>query len=195
MGEHRLRKPGESVKKCDEEKRVKKVLRESFHWMLDGNGAIKSVTALRAKTAPELQGEMYGQRLWNFGAEPEDQDSIKASVGDALLTVEDDSFYCRFTCPFQTGMVHLRVVTVVGTSGHELNVFTQTVLDGHESLSAQEAITLTLLGSGYDAKRIAEKMRCTHSTVQTYILRARRKLGIFNFVELVAYCARAFWIP
>jgi DNA-binding CsgD family transcriptional regulator len=59
-------------------------------------------------------------------------------------------------------------------------------LEGQKELSPRERDALTLLGSGMNRARIAEKLMISEHTLRVYIESARTKLGAANTVQAVA---------
>ena len=136
---------------------------------------------------------LLGGRFWELGSQPSDQAKLKASIGEAILAKEDTVFSC-----LMSNFLHgeeVRVSIIVNDSMATqvaVSVFTQPLLTGHQLLSTKENKALEILASGCLPQEIADQMACSRSTVQTYLLRARKKMNIDSFVGLTAYAARVY---
>ena len=59
-------------------------------------------------------------------------------------------------------------------------------------LSDREMEVFTLLGQGYETKRIADELRLSQKTVQVYCGRIKEKLGLDNATALIREAVRSF---
>jgi DNA-binding NarL/FixJ family response regulator len=61
-----------------------------------------------------------------------------------------------------------------------------------ESLSDRELEAFELMGQGLTTEQVAERMRVSPKTVETYRARIKEKLGLSNFTELIQQATR--WV-
>lgn len=169
---------------------MKPIIDRGLHWWLDSRGAIINILP-SSFTGPTGLDNLLGSRFWELGSQVPDQARLKASIGEAILAKENTSFFCSMK-----NLLHgeeVRVLIFVNESAATqvaVSVFTQPLLQGHQQLSSQESKALEILANGCLPQEIADQMSCSRSTVQTYLLRARKKLNIDTFVGLTAYAAR-----
>ncbi|AOY59840.1 MULTISPECIES: response regulator [Desulfococcus] len=62
--------------------------------------------------------------------------------------------------------------------------------DGYESLTPREQEVMTLLGEGYSATQVAEKLFISPKTAENHRANIMRKLGLHSTIELIRYAAK-----
>lgn len=169
------------------------IIDRGTHWWLDSRGAIINILPTSFASSIDLSN-LLGERFWELGSHFADQAKLKASIGEAILAKENTAFQCSMSKMCHGEEVSVSIFVSESTVAEvAANVITQPLRTGHQLLSLNESKALEILANGYLPQEIADEMECSRSTVQTYLLRARKKLNIATFVGLTAYAARVFY--
>ena len=168
---------------------MKPIIDRGLHWWLDSRGTIINVLPSSFAVTTDLM-ELLGSRFWELGRHSTDQAKLKSSIGEAILAKENANFPCSMSNMSHGEEVRVSIFVNESIAAQvAVSVFTQPLRTGHQLLSSKESKALEILAGGCLPQEIAGEMACSRSTVQTYLLRARKKLAIATFVGLTAYAA------
>jgi len=86
----------------------------------------------------------------------------------------------------------IRNFSIIAHIDHGKSTLADRLIQRCGGLSDREMEVFTLLGQGYETKRIADELRLSQKTVQVYCGRIKEKLGLDNATALIREAVRSF---